>query len=134
MVTGESVSDKVLIVSGEAVHREALLTAVRRTGWKANVCKTVAEAELLLGRESYAAVLCEDTSAEGGVNSAIASLGRPGRRTPVIIVSRRDNWHDYITTLAAGASDYVAFPPYPGEIEQSLGRVAQESMAVVDAV
>ena len=72
---------------------------------------------------------CNFGLTSGNVSSLISRIGGTARHTPVIVVSRRDNWQDYLAALAAGATGYVAFPPYPREVEQSLETAVRTSAA-----
>jgi DNA-binding NtrC family response regulator len=49
-----------------------------------------------------------------------AYVGVVSNQTPVVAVSRIDNWDSYLLAIAAGAFDCVDFPPYPGELERTL--------------
>jgi DNA-binding response OmpR family regulator len=125
MAKQQGSSARVLIVSGEGRHREALATAVQRSGWKPALSATVDGAEILLARGHYDAVLSEDTLPDGNFTKVMTLVERFAAGTPLIVVSRRDEWENYIAALAAGAADYLAFPPYPGEVEQSLDKAAR---------
>jgi len=125
MAKWQGTSERILILSGEDDHRKILANEVRRSGWKASPCASLEEAKLLLAEEHYAAALCDDDLAGDNFVSAIAPIKRLANSTPVIVVSRRDDWDSYMIALAAGAADYLAFPPYPGEVEQSLGKTAK---------
>lgn len=124
MAKQQGSSARVLIVSGEGHHRETLATAVHRGGWKPTLSATVDGAETLLARGHYDAVLCEDTLPDADFTKVMTLVERFAAGTPLIVVSRRDDWENYIAALAAGAADYLAFPPYPGEVERSLDKAA----------
>jgi DNA-binding NtrC family response regulator len=117
-------TQQVLIVSGETRHAETLASAVERCGHTLDRCANTEEANSLLARGRYAAVLCEDTVTGGNILSLLSEIGRAAQPTPVIVVSRKDDWEHYLAALSAGAAGYVAFPPYPGELEQSLEKTA----------
>jgi two-component system, OmpR family, response regulator VicR len=124
---------RVLIVSGESPHRKALAAAVRQGGFEATPSTTAEEASRLLMRGRFLAILCEDKLPDGDFRTVIAQAEPGTGCTPVIVVSRRDEWESYMLALAAGASDYLAFPPYPGEVERSLARAREVSKSSADA-
>jgi DNA-binding response OmpR family regulator len=126
-------SARVLIVSGEGRHRETLAAAARKSGWKAALCATVDGAEMLLARGHYDAVLCEDTLPDGNFTAVMTFAERFAAGTPLVVVSRRDEWENYMAALAAGAVDYLAFPPYPGEVEHSLEKAGRLSRLLAHA-
>ena len=131
MAKPQGSSARVLIVSGEGHHRETLAAAVQRGGWKPALSATVDGAEILLARGHYDAVLSEDTLPDGNFTKVMTLVERfRSAGTPLIVVSRRDEWENYIAALAAGAADYLAFPPYPGEV----GAVARQGSQVKQAV
>jgi DNA-binding NtrC family response regulator len=113
----------LLIVSNEVQHRRILASRALNRGWKLTLCGSVDEATSHLAREDYDALLCEDTTPNGDLSSLISRLNLASHDKPVIVVSRMDDWEHYLAALAAGASG-LAFPPYPGEIEQSLETAA----------
>jgi DNA-binding NtrC family response regulator len=120
MLGKPSPSTSVLIVTEESGHGERLASAVRGCKLSPMVCGTLDQAQEILAHQHFAAVLCEETPSAGDFSSVIAQLERLARKAPVIAVSRRDDWKSYMIALDAGAADYVAFPPYKGEVERSL--------------
>jgi DNA-binding NtrC family response regulator len=115
----------VLVVSGKVVHRETIASAVRQCGWMPRVCGSAGEAAEMLRRGSFAAAFSDDTLPDGDFRAIVRDVDRCSLNVPVIVISRRDEWEPYIVALAAGATDYVAFPPYAGEVEQALTRAVQ---------
>ena len=50
----------------------------------------------------------------------------------VVVVSRTGEWPEYLTAIRAGAFDYLAYPPIPGELQriiQNAIRSADDSAA-----
>jgi DNA-binding response OmpR family regulator len=123
----------LLIVSDEARHAQTLASRVLSCGWKLTLCSSLEEAISRLACEDYDAVLCEDTFRNGDLPSLVSRLNRASQDKPIIVVSRKDDWEHYLAALAAGAAGYLAFPPYPGEVEQSLEKAANLRMAMADA-
>jgi DNA-binding response OmpR family regulator len=123
----------LLIVSDEARHGQTLASRVLNCGWRSTLCGSLDEATSRLARERYDIVLCEDTVRHGDLPSLISRLNRASQDKPIIVVSRKDDWEHYLAALAAGAAGYLAFPPYPGEVEQSLETAANLRMAMADA-
>jgi len=123
-------SKSVLIVSGEGAHRDTLASVISGYGLSPKTSSTADGARDLLARGNYAVVLCEDTLPDGDFRSVLAQVDRNSGRTPVIVVSRRADWDSYMVALAGGATDYVAFPPYPGEVERSVQNALELSRAL----
>lgn len=125
MSSKSAVSRGVLIVSGETGHAERLAAAVRNCQLRPTLCGTPDQAQRILVREEFAAILCEESPSVGNFASTITRMERLANRTPVIAVSRRDDWASCMVALNAGAADYVAFPPYAGEVERSLCKASE---------
>jgi DNA-binding NtrC family response regulator len=113
-------SKAVLVVSGDSSHRETLAAAIEGCGLEARLCATTDEAWGPLVRDEFRAVLSEDTLPDGDFTSVICAVKLLRLNTPVIVVSRRDDWKSCMAALARGATDYLAYPPNAGEVEQSL--------------
>jgi DNA-binding NtrC family response regulator len=123
-------SKAVLIVSGEGAHRDTLASVISDCGLLPKTSSTADGARELLARGNYAVVLCEDTLPDGDFRSVLDQVESQAGRIPVIVVSRRADWDSYMIALAGGATDYVAFPPYPGELERSLHNALGLSQAL----
>ncbi len=124
------VSKLVLIVSGEPSRRETLAGVALRSGVHPVLCATASEARALLARQRFEAILCDDTLQDGTFKTVTAGEKMSGRCTPVVVVSRRDDWHSYMQALAGGAIDYLAYPPYQGEVERALEKAEEFSRLV----
>jgi DNA-binding response OmpR family regulator len=127
LAEGGYMTKHVLIVSSESSRGDVLAGVSRYGGLRPTLCTTVDDARDLLARKRFAAVLCEDILPDGCFQDVITCRARSAASTPVIVVSRRDDWESYIMALSAGASDYLAFPPYPGEVEQALEKLGKLS-------
>ncbi len=117
----------VLIISGERDHREKLADRVSQCGLRPICCETIADAQALMARQQFSAVLSEDSLPDGDFRIVIGEMGRTVSKAPVVIVSRRDDWDSYLAAVGAGAFDYLAFPPTPGELERVLWAALSES-------
>jgi DNA-binding response OmpR family regulator len=112
----------VLIVSGQSSDGDTMAAVTRYRGLEPVVYATARSAKDLLAAKHLAAILCEDTLPDGSFRDVIVDTARLASCTPVIVVSRRDDWESYAIVLSAGASDYLAFPRHLGEVQQALER------------
>jgi DNA-binding NtrC family response regulator len=130
-------SSIVLLVSAEPDQQEKLSGILSRCGLDPLRCETLATALNLLVQQPSELVICEDVLPDGTFRELIAEMRRSGFWKPVIVVSRFDDWGSYLEAMAAGAFDYVAFPPYPRELEQAiaaaLAEVSSKQKALVRA-
>lgn len=104
------------------MHGERLASAVRQRGWLPQLCQTAGEVAQVLQPRSFAAVLSDDILPDADLTMVIPDIERRSLNVPVIVVSRRGEWDPSIVALMAGAPNHLPFPPYPGEVEQSLAR------------
>ena len=118
----------LLIVSDEGLHRQVLAAMAQSCGWNADIADSIDKPVSLFARKTYDVVLCKDTVPNGDPRFPIGRLRRAAGHTSVIVVSRTDNWDDYLTALAAGAD-----PPYPAEVEQALEAAAHSRIELSDA-
>jgi DNA-binding NtrC family response regulator len=114
-------SPAVAVVSADRGHWEKLSAIVSSCGLRPVQCQTLAAAGELFVQEHFRLVLCEDVLPDGNFRQLIALLREtPAWRMPVIVVSCLDDWGSFLEAMMAGAFDYVAFPPYPHELERAL--------------
>lgn len=116
----------ILIISSESDHRQILAALVSEFGLRPVCCGKIADAKALMARQDFSTVLCEDTLPDGDFRSVISEMRRLACRSPVIVLSERQDWDFYLTTVGAGAFEYVAFPPGPGELERVLWAAVSE--------
>ena len=117
----------ILIVSGERDHREKLADHVSQYGLRPICCETIADAQALMVRQRFGAVLSEDSLPDGDSRAVIGEMFRNASKAPVVIVSRRDDWDSCLAAVSAGAFDYVAIAPNPGLLERVLWIALSES-------
>ena len=109
----------VLIVSADPGHRATLASITSSCGFRPVGCGTLSVAEYFLAHQRFTAIVYEVPENED-IGAAIKQVAGSERQTPIILVSRIENWDSYRGAIAAGAFDYVDFPPYPGELERIL--------------
>lgn len=109
----------VLIISTDPGHRDTLACITSSCGLRPVGCGTLSEAKYFLAHQQFTAMLYEVPEHED-LGMAIKQLASAENETPIVLVSRLDNWDSYLSAIAAGAFDYVDFPPYPGELERVL--------------
>lgn len=117
----------VAIVTGNPKCWERLSGVIEGCGMSPVRCENLAAATESLAQERFECALCEDALPDGDFRGLIAELRRSGRWMPVVVVSRVDDWGAYLEAMVAGAFDYVAFPPYPRELERAIEAAIAES-------
>ena len=118
---------RVAIVSGEPEYWEKLSHVVSRFGAHPIRCDTLAAVTKLLSQKHIDSVICEDAVTDGTFRELIAVVKRSGRSTPVVVVSKLEDWGTFLEAILAGAFDYVAFSSFPGELERGVTAALAES-------
>ncbi len=113
-------SSPILIISGEREHRTQLADSISKAGLFPVCCATVADVRALVKSQPFCAAVSEDQLPDGDFRAVIGEMRRHSAHPPVVVVSRRDDWDFYLSTVRMGAFDSVAFPPTPGELERVL--------------
>ena len=119
-------SSPILIISGEREHRARLASYAFKIGLRPVCCETVADARALVKSQPFCAALSEDQLPDGDFRAVITEMRRHSAHSPVVVVSGRDDWDFYLSTVRMGAFDSVAFPPPPGELERVLWTALSE--------
>jgi DNA-binding NtrC family response regulator len=118
---------RVAVVSAEPEYWEKLSGVVSGCGAHPIRCDTLAAAKQLLSQQRLDLAICGDTVPDGTFRELVATVKRSGSWTPVVVVSQFDDWGSFLDAMVAGAFDYVAFPPYPGELERAVAAALAES-------
>lgn len=111
---------QILVICAESPTREVIAAAVGRCRRSAICCSTVGGARTLLGQGGFSVVFCEDLLPDGAFQDVLEIIADLRMSALLIVLSRRDDWGAYLSTLAAGAFDYIVCPPSSAETERIL--------------
>ncbi len=100
----------VLVVDDDAAIREALERALRLEGFAVSTADGGRAALESVARRPPAAVILDVTMPDMGGRTVCARLRADGVRTPILILSARDEVEDRVAGLQAGADDYLVKP------------------------
>ena len=103
-------SPLVLVVDDDAAIREALERVLRAEGFSVSTADGGRAALSSVAREPPAAVILDVTMPDLGGRAVCARLRSDGVRTPILILSARDEVEDRVAGLQAGADDYLVKP------------------------
>ncbi len=103
-------SPLVLVVDDDAAIREALERVLRAEGFAVSTADGGRAALASVAREPPAAVVLDVTMPDLGGRAVCARLRSDGVRTPILILSARDEVEDRVAGLQAGADDYLVKP------------------------
>ena len=111
----------VLLVEDERAIAESLEFALRRDGFQVCHAATLAAAQAALGQSDL--VVLDLMLPDGSGFDLLRDMRESGLRTPVIILSSREEEADRVAGLEGGADDYVTKPFSPRELVARLRAV-----------
>ena len=100
----------VLVVDDDAAIREALERALRIEGFAVESAGGGRAAIAAVARRPPAAIVLDVTMPDLNGRAVCARLRADGLRTPILILSARDEVADRVAGLQAGADDYLVKP------------------------
>ena len=101
----------IMVVSPNLEVQQAFAGVLSLWGLAPIVASSVREAEDIVNRHPVSLVFYSDEFPEGpGMDGFIRRASRPSNKVPVVVVSRRDDWEDFVSFLRRGAFDYVLYP------------------------
>ena len=106
---------KILLIEDEANIRSLVSTMLETNGYQVIIAKTCAEAKMIF--DSYLPdLVILDLGLPDGDGVQVINYIRKSLLTPIIVLSARTNENDKVTSLDAGANDYVTKPFGPAEL------------------
>jgi DNA-binding NtrC family response regulator len=113
-------SRDVLVASSDDRVLQTLNDIVVHCGLRTLQVFTVGESRRIMNRERLCLVLCDDRLIDGTYEHILVAAERHRAKTPVIVVSPTGGWQDYLKAASAGAFDFLAYPPIPGELPRAI--------------
>jgi len=115
-----------LVVSSDEEVRRKLGEILRQCGLAPVFASTVSESGMALAGNEVFIVLCDDCLPDGKYVDIVKLVGQSDTKALVVVVSRTGEWPEYLTALGAGAFDYLAYPPVPGELRRIIQNAFRE--------
>ena len=109
-----------LVVSSENEIRRKLADVLLRCALTPVLASTVAESGMALVAHEMLIVVCNDRLDDGKYEDIVKLVSRSETQVPVILVSRTGDWPEYLAAMGGGAFDYLAYPPVPGDLQQTI--------------
>jgi DNA-binding NtrC family response regulator len=109
-----------LVAASDEKMLQQVAETVVRCGLAAFLSVTVDESRRILRRQEPCLVVCGEHLKDGRYEDILRETLRWLLRTPVIVVSATGDWPDYLKAISAGAFDYLAYPPIPGDLSRSI--------------
>lgn len=107
---------RILVVEDEPTLAAQLAQALTQAGYAVDQAHDGREAFFMGDTECFDAVVLDLGLPQLDGISLLKQWRAAGRTMPVLILTARDNWHDKVTGMDAGADDYLAKPFHMEEL------------------
>ena len=101
---------RLLVVEDDATLQHQLVEALSANGYAVDVASDGREALFLGQEQEYDAVILDVGLPLMDGISVLRKWRTAQRSMPVLILTARDDWHDKVSGIDAGADDYVTTP------------------------
>ena len=118
---------RVLLVEDEGVLRAQLRQSLERAGYAVDEAADGPAALHLGATEPYDAVVLDLGLPLLDGLSVLQRWRSQGRAVPVLILTARDNWHEKVAGIDAGADDYLTKPFHTEELLARLRALVRRS-------
>ena len=107
---------RILIVEDEPTLQSQLAQSAREAGYAVDVASNGVDAHFQGDTEPYDAVVLDLGLPELDGISVLKRWRAAGRSMPVLILTARDQWHEKVAGIDAGADDYLTKPFHMEEL------------------
>ncbi len=124
---------RLLVVEDDATLQRQLVEALSANGYAVDVASDGREALYLGQEQEYDAVILDVGLPLMDGISVLRKWRTAQRSMPVLILTARDDWHDKVSGIDAGADDYVTKPFHLQELLARLRALIRRASGVADA-
>ncbi len=124
---------RLLVVEDDATLQRQLVEALSANGYAVDVASDGREALFLGQEQEYDAVILDVGLPLMDGISVLRKWRTAQRSMPVLILTARDDWHDKVSGIDAGADDYVTKPFHLQELLARLRALIRRASGVADA-
>lgn len=117
---------EVLVACSRPEDLEALTRILVRRGLTPIHASSVETSCGILADRRVRLVFCDDELPDGSVGQVLEEVQHTSTRVPVIVISRLENWDEYLRAMRLGAFDYISSPLRRAEAEQVIRRALDE--------
>ncbi len=107
---------RILVVEDEPTLAAQLAEGVREAGYAVDVAHNGLDAHFMGDTESFDAVVLDLGLPQMDGITVLKKWRVAGRTMPVLILTARDNWHEKVAGIDAGADDYLTKPFHMEEL------------------
>ena len=118
---------RLLVVEDDEILLDGLKVGLRICGFTVDAVSCVADADAAVAAESFDAVILDLMLPDGSGLDILASMRRSGDRTPVLLLTAKDEVADRIAGLDTGADDYIGKPFDLDEVAARLRAIVRRA-------
>lgn len=122
---------RLLAVEDETDLSEVIGASLRGAGHAVDLALTLADAEASVAGTDYDLILLDLHLPDGDGMSFLRRLRQRGARTPVLVMTARDQITERIAGLEAGADDYLVKPYDLAEMQARIQAIHRRSIGSV---
>ncbi|MFZ3175603.1 MAG: response regulator transcription factor [Thiobacillus sp.] len=111
---------RILVVEDEPTLAAQLAEGVREAGYAVDVAHNGLDAHFMGDTEPFDAVVLDLGLPQMDGITVLKKWRAAGRTMPVLILTARDNWHEKVAGIDAGADDYLTKPFHMEELRARL--------------
>lgn len=101
---------RILVIEDDAILLDGLKVGLGLTGFAIDTVATLSDASEALSSDHFDAIVLDRMLPDGSGLDLLRSIRRAGDRTPVLLLTSKDEVTDRIDGLDAGADDYLGKP------------------------
>ncbi|KGE00254.1 response regulator transcription factor [Rhizobium sp. YS-1r] len=101
---------RLLVVEDDEILLDGLKVGLQMCGFTVDAVTSVADADAAIDADSFDAIILDLMLPDGSGLDVLARMRRSGDRTPVLLLTAKDEVADRIAGLDAGADDYLGKP------------------------
>jgi two-component system OmpR family response regulator len=124
---------RLLVVEDELTLQRQLAEALSASGYTVDVASDGREALFLGQEQTYDAVILDVGLPLMDGISVLRKWRADQRTMPVLILTARDDWHDKVSGIDAGADDYVTKPFHMQELLARVRALIRRASGMADA-
>lgn len=118
---------RILIIEDDAVLLDGLKVGLGMSGFAVNTVATLSDAVEALASDRFDAIVLDRMLPDGSGLDLLQSIRRAGNRTPVLLLTAKDEVTDRIDGLDAGADDYLGKPFDLDEVAARLRAITRRA-------
>ncbi|MCU7939101.1 MAG: response regulator transcription factor [gamma proteobacterium symbiont of Bathyaustriella thionipta] len=118
---------RLLLVEDDKVLADALIKELLQHGFAVDHTDNGIDAEFMGDEEPYDIIVLDLGLPQRSGMEVLANWRHKGNRTPVIILTARDAWHERVDGFKAGADDYLGKPFHMDELIVRINALVRRS-------